>query len=109
MSHRYIVSSTPYLVTTRPPIYKVPIRGNLPNPNHMPNGPVEKLIQVGVEEQNDMLDIIIESPQDVESEQEVTITIEPIQEEVREPVKTRKIRGSNGKVQIVPIDTITIL
>ena len=109
MSHRYIVSSTPYLVTTRPPIYKVPTRGNLPNPNHMPNGPVEKLIQVGVEEQNDMLDIIIESLQDVESEQEVTITIEPIQEEVREPVKTRKIRGSNGKVQIVPIDTITIL
>ena len=110
MSHRYIVSSTPYLVTTRPPIYKVPTRGNLPNPNHMPNGPVEKLIQVGVEEQNDMLDIIIESPQDVESEQEVqevTITIQPIQEEVRERVKTRKVRVGN-KVQIVPVETNTI-
>ena len=53
-----------------------------------------------------MLDIIIEPPQ-VE-EQEVTITIEPIQEEVREPVKTRKVRGSNGKVQIVPVETNTI-
>jgi hypothetical protein len=77
----------------------------------MPNGPVEVLIQVGVEEQNDMVNIIIEPPQeDVESEQEVTITIQPIQEEVREPVKTRKIRVGN-RVKIVPVETaaITIL
>ena len=35
-------------------------------------------------------------------------TIQPIQEEVREPVKTRKVRGSNGKVKIVPVETATI-
>jgi len=74
----------------------------------MQPGPVHTLIQIR-EEQEDMLDIIIEPPQeDVESEQEVTITIQPIQEEVREPVKTRKVRGSNGKVQIVPVETNTI-
>jgi len=110
MSHRYIVSSTPYLVTTKPPIYKVPTRGNVANPNREPNGPVYNLIQIEREE-NDMVNIIIEPPQeDVESEQELTITIQPVQEEVREPVKTRKIRVGN-KVKIVPVEiaTITIL
>ena len=112
MSHRYIVSSTPYLKLSGRPIYRVPSRVDIANPNNMSNGPVENLIQVGVEEQNDILYIIIESPQeDVESEQELTITIQPIQEEVRELVKTRKVRGSNGKVKIVPVatNTITIL
>lgn len=60
-----------------------------------------------------MLDIIIITPQedveiaqDVESTQEPegTIVITLIEEEVREPVKTRKIRVGN-KVKIVPIDT----
>ena len=107
MGHRYIVSSTPYLVTSGRPIYKVPPRGNVANPNREPNGPVHNLIQIEREE-NDMLDIIIEPPQeDVESEQELTITIQPIQEEVREPVKTRKIRVGN-KVAVVPIETATI-
>lgn len=110
MSHRYIVSSTPYLVTTKPPIYKVPTRGNVANPNREPNGPVYNLIQIEREE-NDMLDIIIAPPQDdvedVESEQELTIIIQPVQEEVREPVKTRKIRVGN-KVAVVPIETATI-
>lgn len=63
-----------------------------------------------------MVNVIITPPQedtvDVEStqEREVSIIITPIQDV--EPVKTRKIRGKNGKVQIVPIgntDTITIL
>jgi len=108
MGHRYIVSSTPYLVTSGRPIYKVPTRGNVSNPNHMPNGSVHTLIQIDREEQNDMLDIIIEPPQEyVESEQELTITIQPVQEEVREPVKTRKIRVGN-KVAVVPIETATI-
>ena len=112
MSHRYIVSSTPYLVTTKPPIYKVPTRGFVVNPYHMQPGPLANLIQIG-EEQNNMVNIIIAPPQedvevateDVESTQEPevgTITITPIQEEVREPVKTRKIRVGN-KVKVVPI------
>ena len=114
MGHRYIVSSTPYLVTTGRPIYKVPPRGNVANPNREPNGLVHNLIQIEREE-NDMLDIIIAPPQedvevateDVESTQEPkgTIVIRPIQEEVREPVKTRKIRVGN-KVKIVPISTV---
>ena len=107
MSHRYIVSSTPYLKLSGRPIYKVPPRGNLSNPNHMKAGPLQTIIQIGVE-QNDMLDIIIDPPQeDIESEQELLITIEPVQEEVREPVKTRKIRVGN-KVEVVPIETSTI-
>ena len=107
MSHRYIVSSTPHLVTTKPPIYKVPTRGLVVNPYKHKPGPLETLIQIG-EEQNDMVNIIIEPPQEyVESEQELTITIQPIQEEVREPVKTRKVRVGN-KVAIVPIETATI-
>ena len=105
MSHRYIVSSTPYLVTSGRPIYKVPSRGNIANPNKEPNGEVYTIVQI--KEPDDMLDIIIEPPQDVESEQEVTITIEPIQEEIREPVKTRKVRVGN-KVKIVPVETNTI-
>ena len=110
MGHRYIVSSTPYLVTSGRPIYKVPPRGNVANPNREPNGLVHNLIQIEREE-NDMLDIIIAPPQDdVESEQELTIIIQPVQEEVREPVKTRKVRVGN-KVKIVPVEiaTITIL
>jgi len=112
MSHRYILSSTPYLKQSGRPIYKVPPRGNLHNPNHMQPGPLENLIQIG-ETQNHMLDIIIITPQedveiaqDVESTQEPegTIVITLIEEEVREPVKTRKIRVGN-KVKIVPIDT----
>ena len=103
MSHRYIVSSTPYLVTSGRPIYKVPSRGNIANPNKEPNGEVYTIVQI--KEPDDMLDIIIEPPQ-VE-EQEVTITIEPIQEEIREPVKTRKVRVGN-KVKIVPVETNTI-
>ena len=114
MSHRYIVSSTPYLVTTKPPIYKVPTRGFVVNPYHMQPGPLANLIQIG-EEQNNMVNIIIAPPQedvevateDVESTQEPegTIVIRPIQEEVREPVKTRKIRVGNN-VKIVPISTV---
>jgi hypothetical protein len=59
-----------------------------------------------------MLDIIITPPQeDVEIAQDVDSTQEPegtivitlIEEEVREPVKTRKIRVGN-KVKIVPIE-----
>ena len=64
-----------------------------------------------------MLDIIITPPQedvevaqeDVDSTQmalqepEETIVITLIEEEVREPVKTRKIRVGN-KVKIVPIE-----
>ena len=115
MSHRYIVSSTPYLVTTKPPIYKVPTRGLVVNPYKHKPGPLEKLIQIG-EEQNDMVNIIIEPPQevleveistvDVESTQEPevgTIVITPIQDvDIIQPVKTRKIRVGN-KVKIVPI------
>ena len=41
MSHRYIVSSTPYLKQSSRPIYKVPPRGNVSNPNHMRNGAVK--------------------------------------------------------------------
>tara|TARA_Y100000310_G_scaffold333808_2_gene412139 strand:- start:1083 stop:1469 length:387 start_codon:yes stop_codon:yes gene_type:complete len=116
MSHRYIVSSTPYLVTTKPPIYKVPTRSMVVNPNKMKPGPLETLIQIG-EEQNDMVNIIIEPPQevaeveiatvDVEStqEQEGTIVITPIQDvDIIQPVKTRKIRVGN-KVKIVPIES----
>lgn len=115
MSHRYIVSSTPYLKQSGRPIYKVPSRGNLPNPYNWKPGPVQNLIQIR-EESKDMVNVIITPPQedtvDVEStqEREVSIIITPIQDV--EPVKTRKIRGKNGKVQIVPIgntDTITIL
>lgn len=106
MSHRYIVSSTPYLVTSGRPIYKVPPRGNLPNPYHWQPGPLQNLIQIG--EEPTMLDIIIIQPteEDVESEREVTITITPIQDvESIKPVKTRKIRVGN-KVKIVPISTV---
>tara|TARA_B000000460_G_scaffold133346_1_gene93938 strand:+ start:140 stop:526 length:387 start_codon:yes stop_codon:yes gene_type:complete len=116
MSHRYIVSSTPYLVTTKPPIYKVPTRGMVVNPNKMKPGPLETLIQIG-DIQNDMVNIIIEPPQevadveiatvDVEStqEQEGTIVITPIQDvDIIQPVKTRKIRVGN-KVKIVPIES----
>ena len=63
MSHRYIVSSTPYLVTTKPPIYKVPTRGFVVNPYHMQPGPLANLIQIG-EEQNNMVNIIIAPPQE---------------------------------------------
>lgn len=118
MSHRYIVSSTPYLKENGRPIYKVPPRGNLPNPYHWKPGPLENLIQIG-EEQNDMVNIIIAPPQDdvvdvvvatedVEStqEREVTITILPIQDVASiKPVKTRKVRVGN-KVKIVPITTL---
>ena len=110
MSHRFILSSTPYLKQSGRPIYKVPTRGNLHNPNHMQPGPVHKLIQIR-EESTTMLDIIITPPQeDVEIAQDVDSTQEPgtivitlIEEEVREPVKTRKIRVGN-KVKIVPIE-----
>ena len=116
MSHRYIVSSTPYLVTSGRPIYKVPPRGNLSNPYHWKPGTVQNLIQIR-EEQNDMVNIIIAPPQedvvdvvvateDVESTQEPevgTIVITPIQDvDIIQPVKTRKIRVGN-KVKIVPI------
>ena len=118
MSHRYIVSSTPYLKLTGRPIYKVPPRGNLPNRYHWKPGALENLIQIG-EEQNHMVNIIIAPPQeDVEDvvvatedvastqEQELTITITPIQDvESIKPVKTRKIRVGN-KVKIVPISTV---
>ena len=118
MSHRYIVSSTPYLKLNGRPIYKVPPRGNLPNPYHWKPGPLQNLIQIG-EEQNHMVTIIIAPPQeDVEDvvvatedvastqEQELTITITPIQDvESIKPVKTRKIRVGN-KVKIVPISTL---
>ena len=107
MGHRYIVSSTPYLVTSGRPIYKVPSRGNISNPNHMPNGSVQTLIQIDTEVQTDMLDIIIEPPQEyVESEQELTITIQPVQEEVRES-KVRKSRADK-KIAVIPIETATI-
>jgi hypothetical protein len=78
----------------------------------MQPGPLNNLIQIR-EESTNMLDIIITPPQedveiaqDVESTQEPegTIVITLIEEEVREPVKTRKIRVGN-KVKIVPIDT----
>jgi hypothetical protein len=82
----------------------------------MQPGPLNNLIQIR-EESTNMLDIIITPPQedveiaqDVESTQmalqepEGTIVITLIEEEVREPVKTRKIRVGN-KVKIVPIDT----
>jgi hypothetical protein len=112
MSHRYILSSTPYLKQSGRPIYKVPSRGNLPNPYHWKPTLVQNIIQIG-KEHNDMLEIIITPPQedvavaqeDVEPTQEPegTIVISSIEEEVREPVKTRKIRVGN-KVQIVPIE-----
>lgn len=116
MSHRYILSSTPYLKQSGRPIYKVPSRGNLPNPYHWKPTLVQNIIQIG-KEHNDMLEIIITPPQedvavaqeDVDSTQmalqepEGTIVISSIEEEVREPVKTRKIRVGN-KVQIVPIE-----
>ena len=112
MSHRFILSSTPYLKQSGRPIYKVPTRGNLHNPNHMQPGPVQRIIQLR-EEQKDMLEIILTPPienveiaQDVDSTQEQepgTIVITLIEEEVREPVKTRKIRVGN-KVKIVPIE-----
>lgn len=107
MSHRYIVSSTPYLVTSGRPIYKVQQRPNITNPNHMKNGTVQNIVQIGVETHNSMQDIIIETPQNIELEQEVTIHIEVEQEEVQEPIKTRKVRVGN-KVQIVPVETYTI-
>ena len=111
MSHRYILSSTPYLKQSGRPIYKVPSRGNLPNPYHWKPTLVQNIIQIG-KEHNDMLEIIITPPQedvavaqDVEPTQEPegTIVITLLEEEVREPVKTRKIRVGN-KVQIVPIE-----
>ena len=113
MSHRFILSSTPYLKQSGRPIYKVPTRGNLPNPYHWKPTLVQNIIQIG-KEHNDMLEIIITPPQedveiaqDVESTQEQepegTIVITLIEEEVREPVKTRKIRVGN-KVKIVPIE-----
>mgnify|MGYP003137090152 CR=1 FL=1 len=123
---QYINGGTPYLVTSGRPIYKHFTHTLKVNPNRMSNGLVENIIQIGVEEQNDMLDIIIiEPPQEVvsewdmlidamvgteeeqESEQEVTIHIEFVQEEVREPVQTRKIKVGN-KIEIVPIETATI-
>ena len=118
MSHRYIVSSTPYIKLSGRPIYKVPPRGNPINPYRWQPGPLVNLIQIS-EEQNSMLDIIITPPQedvevayqlpieeDVDSTQEQepgTIVITMVEEEVREPVKTRKIRVGN-KVKIVPIE-----
>lgn len=110
MSHRYIVSSTPYLKQNGRPIYKVPPRGNLPNPYHWKPGPLQNLIQIG-EAQNDMVNIIIAPPQDTEDvestqEREVSIIITPIQDVASiKPVKTRKVRVGN-KVKIVPITTL---
>ena len=122
MSHRYIVSSTPYLKQNGRPIYKVPPRGNPPNPYHWKPGPLQNLIQIG-EAQNDMVNIIIAPPkedvvdvvvdtEDVEStqEREVHIIITPIYTGKLDvasikPIKTRKVRVGN-RVKIVPITTL---
>ncbi len=82
MSHGYIVSSTPYLVTSRRPIYK-----HYPNTlNTNPN-----------KEKSGMVNVIPGWPFG-----------DSTLEELIQPVKTRKVRGSNGKVEIVPIGTTNI-
>ena len=77
--HNYIAGGIPNLVTTRRPIYKVPTAQIKVNPYHWKPGTI-KLVQgwpFG----------------------EATLETEP----TIQPVQTRKIRGSDGKVELVPI------
>jgi len=80
--HNYIVGNTPYLVTTRRPIYKVPTAQIKINPYHWKPGDIN--LVPGWPFGDVMLEDIIQ------------------------PVKTRKIKGSDGKVQVVPVGTTTI-
>jgi len=103
MSHHYIVSGIPYLVTSGRPIYKVPPIGNKTNPNKEKNGTVHNLIQIQLtskKEINPMVSIIITPPQEVEIEPvesvqpelEAPIDIVRIQKEIRKPRQSHKIK-----------------
>jgi len=75
--HNYIAGGVPNLVTTSQPIYKVPTGRLKVNPYHWKPGKV----------------VTITWPFG-----DSTLNIEPT-------VQTRKIRGSDGKVKLVPIGT----
>ena len=82
--HNYIVGGIPNLVTTRRPIYKVPTAQIKVNPYHWKPG---------------LINLVPGWPFG-----EATLEIEP----TIQPVQTRKIRGSDGKVELVPIGTTNI-
>jgi len=79
--HNYIVGGVPNLVTTRRPIYKVRSSQVKVNPYHWKQGSIT-LVQ-GWPFGEDMLD-------------------------VDHTKKTKKIRGWDGKVKVVPVESSTI-
>jgi len=97
MGHNYIVSSTPYLVTTKPPIYKVPTGLRIINPYGNQPGTVKTIanIEVDIQKGEDMDTIeitITDAPENAGTEESSVELITPVEQEVRKPVSTYKFK-----------------